>query len=38
MVKDLEAMFSRGIDLKLANIPGDRVFGEDRASLLLKEL
>jgi hypothetical protein len=31
-------MFSRGIDLKLANILGDRVFSEDGAGPLLKEL
>jgi hypothetical protein len=31
-------MFSRGINLKLANILGDRVFSEDRAGLLFKEL
>jgi hypothetical protein len=31
-------MFNRGINLKLINILGDRVFSEDGASLLLKEL
>jgi hypothetical protein len=31
-------MFNRGINLKLINILGDRVFSKDRASLLLKEL
>jgi hypothetical protein len=31
-------MFNRGINLKLINILGDKVFGEDKASLLLKEL
>jgi hypothetical protein len=31
-------MFNRGINLKLTNILGDKVFSENRASLLLKEL
>jgi hypothetical protein len=31
-------MFNRGINFKLINILGDRVFNKNKASLLLKEL
>jgi hypothetical protein len=38
MVEDPEAIFSRGIDLKFANVLRDRIFGEDRAGFLFKKL
>jgi hypothetical protein len=37
MVKDLKAIFGKGINLKLTNILRDRIYNKDRTGLL-KEL
>jgi hypothetical protein len=34
-VEDLEAMFSRGIDLEFANVLRDRIFSKDRAAFIM---